>query len=69
VGSLLPLPRLNISADAAASFRNGSARPVGEAVADDGRVAVFDGSELIGIGSVHEGVLQPEKVLPREAPA
>jgi tRNA pseudouridine55 synthase len=68
VGSLLPLPRLTLASDAAASFRNGSARPVPEADADEGRVAVFDGTELIGIGSIHGGVLQPEKVLPREVP-
>ena len=33
----------------------------------DGRRAVFAGDELLGIGSVRAGVLQPEKVLPREA--
>jgi tRNA pseudouridine55 synthase len=69
VGSLLPLPHVILASDEAAFFRNGSARPVREADPDEGRVAVFDGEELIGIGSIHAGVLQPEKVLPREVVA
>jgi len=67
VGGLLPLPRVTIGRDAAIAFRNGSARPLSEAAAADGRAAVFEGEELIGIGSVTSNTLQPEKVLPREA--
>ena len=67
VGDLLPLPHVILDRDAAHAFRNGSARPLGDRPAADGRAAVFEGSELIGIGSVTANLLQPEKVLPREA--
>ncbi|MGH2401679.1 MAG: tRNA pseudouridine(55) synthase TruB [Candidatus Limnocylindria bacterium] len=62
VGDLLTLPRVILDADAAVAFRHGSARQV--AGADEGSVAVFEDEELIGIGSVSAGVLQPHKVLP-----
>ncbi|MGI8999327.1 MAG: tRNA pseudouridine(55) synthase TruB [Candidatus Limnocylindria bacterium] len=65
VGDLLPLPRVLLDRDAARAFRNGSARTLVDPRAD-GRAAVFDGVELIGIGSVSANLLQPEKVLPRE---
>ena len=65
VGDLLPLPRLVLDADAARAFRNGSARPLAE-TSLDGRTAVFEGSQLIGIGSITANLLQPEKVLPAE---
>ena len=67
VGDLLPLPHVILDRDAAHAFRNGSARPLGDRPAEDGRAAVFEGAELIGIGSVTANLLQPEKVLPREA--
>jgi tRNA pseudouridine55 synthase len=67
VGDLLPLPHVILDGDAAHAFRNGSARPLGEQPTADGRAAVFEGAELIGIGSVTSNLLQPEKVLPREA--
>ena len=67
VGDLLPLPHVILDADAAHAFRIGSARPLGDRPAADGRAAVFEGAELIGIGSVTSNLLQPEKVLPREA--
>ncbi len=67
VGDLLPLPHVILDGDAAHAFRNGSARPLGDRPAADGRAAVFEGAELIGIGSVTSNLLQPEKVLPREA--
>jgi len=66
VGDLLPLPHVLLDRDAAHAFRNGSARPLAGAPTADGRAAVFDGDELIGIGSVTANTLQPEKVLPRE---
>jgi tRNA pseudouridine55 synthase len=69
VADLLPLPRLILDPVAAQAFRNGSARPLAESPAADGRAAVFEGVELIGIGSVRANTLQPEKVLPREAGA
>ena len=67
VGDLLPLPHVILDGNAAHAFRNGSARPLGDPPAADGRAAVFEGGELIGIGSVTSNLLQPEKVLPREA--
>jgi len=68
VGELLPMPRISLDATSVRAFANGSASHVGPGV-DDGRRAVFDGDELLGIGSVSAGMLQPEKVLPRaEAP-
>jgi tRNA pseudouridine55 synthase len=63
VGELLPLPRLVLGPEAASRFSNGSAQPT---TAADGRAAVFDADQLLGIGHVSGGVLQPEKVLPRE---
>lgn len=66
IADLLPLPRLVLEPDAAVAFRNGSARPLMGRDAPDGRAAVFDGDELIGIGLVVANVLRPEKVLPRE---
>ena len=65
VGDLLPLPRLVLDGDAARAFRNGSARSLAEASVD-GRTAIFEGSQLIGIGSITANLLQPEKVLPAE---
>ena len=67
VGDLLPLPHVTLDRDAAHAFRNGSARRLGDRSAVEGRAAIFEGTELIGIGSVTANLLQPEKVLPREA--
>ena len=66
VGELLSLPHLILDSDAALAFRNGSARSVEGTLVVDGRAAVFEGGELLGIGSVTANTLQPEKVLPRE---
>jgi len=65
VGDLLHLPRITLHGDAADAFRNGSARSLASSQRD-GRAAVFEGGELLGIGSVTANLLQPEKVLPRE---
>jgi len=65
VGDLLPLPRVILGAAAASAFRHGSARSLDDVTAD-GRAAVFEDGELIGIGSVRANILQPEKVLPLE---
>ena len=66
VANLLRLPRLVLDSTSAAAFRNGSPRSVAGAPPEDGRAAVFEGEELLGIGSVRASVLQPEKVLPRD---
>jgi tRNA pseudouridine55 synthase len=63
VGDLLPLPAVTLAPDSAWRFIHGSAQAVtGEPV---GAVKVFDdGGALIGVGSINDGLLQPEKVLP-----
>ena len=67
VGELLPMPSLVLDPDAARAFANGSTSQVSDGSGGDGRRAVFAGDELIGIGSLRAGMLQPEKVLPRES--
>jgi tRNA pseudouridine55 synthase len=67
VGELLPLPRVELDAPAADAFRHGSARRL--AGGPTGRVAVFGDGVLLGVGTVADGSLQPEKVLPLEAGA
>ncbi|HEU4862337.1 MAG TPA: tRNA pseudouridine(55) synthase TruB [Candidatus Limnocylindria bacterium] len=64
VGSLLPLPRVVLDADAAWRFVHGSAQPHD---GPDARVAAFaaDGS-LIGVGRIEAETLRPEKVVPQE---
>jgi tRNA pseudouridine55 synthase len=66
VGDLLHLPRIDLEAAAAHDFAHGSARRIDGAGAVDGPHAVFAGDELLGIGWLRDGVLQPQKVLPRE---
>ena len=61
VGSLLRLPTVVLEPEAATRFVNGVVLQV---EGDDGRHAVYDGSRLIGVGSLSAGMLQPEKVLP-----
>ena len=68
VAQLLPLPRVELDPDAAGRFVHGLA--VGVSASGEGaggeRVAVFRGERLLGIGSLREGLLRPEKVLPGE---
>lgn len=63
VGELLPLPRLALDGDDASRFVHGSAVRV--ASRDSvGRHAVFGANdELLGIGRLEGGLLQPEKVV------
>jgi tRNA pseudouridine55 synthase len=68
VGELLPMPGLSLQPDAAWRFMHGSAQALDGG--SRGRVKVFDaGGRLIGIGSLTEGELRPEKVLPQDADA
>lgn len=64
VGDLLPLPSVTLAGDAAWRFLHGSSQPL-DGVAD-GRVVVRRGDELLGVGGVAGGVLQPEKVVATE---
>lgn len=61
VGPLLQLPALQLGEPDAGQFRHGAAVPIG--AAGDGRVAVYAGATLLGIGAVRGGVLHPKKVL------
>ena len=65
VGALLPLPRVDLDPETARAFRNGASRPIDSPAA--GRVVVFDDQVLLGIGSVADGVLKPDKVVPVDA--
>jgi tRNA pseudouridine55 synthase len=67
IADLLPLPRLPLDPDAAWRFSHGAELGL-PASAPDGRHVVMDGDRLLGIGLVVAGRLQPEKVLPTEAP-
>jgi len=67
VAGLLPLPRVALDRDAADRFVHGSTVRVGRDEGD-GRRAVFDADRLLGIGTVANATLQPEKVIvPQEA--
>jgi tRNA pseudouridine55 synthase len=68
VGELLRLPRVVLDLPAAQRFRHGSVVGLGAEMAA-GRVAVFAGRELLGIGTVAGGSLQPDKVLPEPVEA
>lgn len=67
VTTLLPLPQLELGASAAERFRHGSLVAV-DGEPGDGRHAVLHDGELLGVGSVTDGMLQPEKVV-AEVPA
>lgn len=63
VADLLTLPRVELSELEAGRFRNGSAvRPT--APPEEGRSAVFAEGALLGVGTVRQGLLQPDKVIP-----
>lgn len=63
VEALLPLPHLALAPDAVRRFLHGAAQPL--AGHGEGRHAIYDGPELLGIGTLQEGVLRPDKVLSR----
>jgi tRNA pseudouridine55 synthase len=64
-GDLIPLPRLLLDHEEARRFVNGSTVPL-PAPTGASRAAVFQGSTLLGVGSVVGGLLQPDKVLAGE---
>jgi tRNA pseudouridine55 synthase len=63
IADLLPMPRISLDSAAAQRFAQGSAVPLAGDGRPDGRLAVFDGNALLGVGAVRDGMLQPEKVL------
>ena len=71
VAGLLPLPRLALDAEQTARFRHGSVVRLPDAGTQTGRHAVFGvgADELLGVGSVAGGQLQPEKVIAVEGRA
>lgn len=68
VADLLRLPRVALGPDDAFRFRHGSVVSLAER-GTDGRVMVFAGLELLGIGTVDGASLQPAKVLPKTGEA
>ncbi len=62
VAALLPLPRLNLDDAEAIRFVHGSAVRV-NAEGEAGPRAVFSDQLLLGIGILHGGMLQPDKVI------
>jgi tRNA pseudouridine55 synthase len=63
VAPLLSLPRIVLGQQDAGRFSHGSVVRLPGPVPADGRQAVFHDEELLGIGSVKAGWLQPEKVI------
>jgi tRNA pseudouridine55 synthase len=64
VVGLLPLALLELGSDDAQRFVHGSAvRPVTSV--PDGRVAVLSDGQLLGVGTLDRGLLQPDKVVAR----
>jgi tRNA pseudouridine55 synthase len=63
IAELLPLPRVQLDALEADRFRHGSPIRVQPGRGGDGRMAVFDADQLLGVGTLRGGTLQPDKVL------
>ncbi len=67
IASLLRLPALQLDAEAAGRFVHGSAVPLrGEA--GTGRHAVYADGDLLGIGVLSDGLLEPRTVIAAEDP-
>jgi len=62
VGPLLHLPELRLDAEAAGRFMHGSAVQM-RGSAGAGRHAVFGDGELLGIGMLRDGLLEPRTVI------
>jgi tRNA pseudouridine55 synthase len=67
VAELLPLPHLQLAPAEAERFVHGSVVRLQLGRAADGRTAVFGAGELLGVGTLHNGLLQPDKVLAPQA--
>ncbi len=64
IEGLVSLPHLALEPDEVARFLHGVVQPLASGVAD-GRHVVYDGAQLLGIGTLRAGVLRPDKVLSR----
>ena len=62
VGPLLHLPELRLDAEAACRFLHGSGVPM-RGTQETGRHAVFADGQLLGIGVLRDGVLEPRTVI------
>jgi tRNA pseudouridine55 synthase len=67
IGELLPLPRVQLDPAEADRFVHGSLVQLQPDRAAEGRMAVFGAGELLGVGTLRGGQLQPDKVLAPEA--
>jgi tRNA pseudouridine55 synthase len=61
VATLLPLPHVELDADGGSRFAHGSVVEVPST--GEGRRAVFVAGELLGIGTLQNGMLQPDTVI------
>ena len=66
VGPLLHLPELRLDADAANRFVHGSAVPL-RGTSGGGRHAVFNDDQLLGVGILQNGLLEPRTVIETSA--
>ncbi|MDQ2935427.1 MAG: tRNA pseudouridine(55) synthase TruB [Chloroflexota bacterium] len=64
IEGLLPLPRLALGPDEVRRFLHGAAQPLSGGMRK-GRHVIYDGGQLLGIGTLEAGVLRPDKVLSR----
>lgn len=67
IATLLPLPHLELDGEAGERFRHGLSVAVDGSHGPTGRRAVFVAGQLVGVGTLEAGRLQPHKVL--EEPA
>jgi tRNA pseudouridine55 synthase len=67
IAELLPLPHLRLAPAEADRFRHGSVVHLDVPAGRDGRIAVFGADELLGVGTLRAGELQPDKVLAPQA--
>jgi tRNA pseudouridine55 synthase len=68
VGSLLPMPRIQLDPDAARRFINGSTIRDSQGT-PDGRYVIFADGRLLGLGEVRSGMIAPAKVVREESAA
>jgi tRNA pseudouridine55 synthase len=62
VATLLSLPRLVLDTDAGNQFTHGAVVDMSPS-REEGRRAVFSADELLGIGTLRDGMLHPDKVI------
>lgn len=68
IGELLPLPRLEIDEVAGNRFRHGAVVRIEAATSVVGRHAVLVDGQLVGVGTLEAGLLQPDKVIEAATP-